>query len=199
MANIKISELPTAGALAGTELLELAQTGSSVSATAAAIAFSARSYGAFCDITTSQTGSTTVPTAVRFNTNVMSSGDVTMGVDGSAVPNRLTFGTAGTYMVAPNLQFANSNAADMDVTIWLALSGTNIANSATKITVPKVGDGGTAFFQIVFYETVTAAQYIEVFWLPENTSVTLAYTAAAAGPPTIPAIPSAIVVAERIA
>lgn len=199
MANIKISELPSAGALAGTELLELAQTGSSVSATAEAVAYSARSYGAFCDITTSQTGSTTVPTAVRFNTNVMSSGDVTMGVDGSAVPNRLTFGTAGTYMVAPNLQFANSNAADMDITIWLAKSGTNIAYSATKITVPKVGDGGTAFFQLVLYETVTAGQYIEILWLPENVNVTLAYTAANAGPPSIPAIPSAIVVAERIA
>lgn len=209
MANIKISELPTAGALAGTELLELEQTGSSVSATAAAIGNSAtavpylslagRAYGSFCDITTSQTGSTTVATAVRFNTAVMNSNGITMAVDGSSVLNRLTFAVAGTYTVAPNLQFANSNAADQDVTIWLAKNGTNIANSATKITVPKVGDGGTAFFQIVFYETVTAGQYIQVFWLPENTNVTLAYTAATAGPPAIPAIPSAIVVAERIA
>lgn len=209
MANIKITELPSAGALAGTELLELAQTGSSVSATAAAIGNSAtalpylslagRAYGSFCDITTSQTGSTTVATAVRFNTNVMNSNGITMAVDGSSVANRLTFAVAGTYMIAPNLQLANSNAADMDITIWLAKSGTNIAYSATKITVPKVGDGGTAFFQLVFYETVTAGQYIEILWLPENVNVTLAYTAANAGPPSIPAVPSAIVVAERIA
>lgn len=71
--------------------------------------------------------------------------------------------------------------------------------SATKITVPKVTDGGNAFFQVVFYITVTAGQYIQVLWLPENTAVTIDHTAAAAGPPAVPAIPSAIVVAERIA
>jgi hypothetical protein len=40
---------------------------------------------------------------------------------------------------------------------------------------------------------------VQVYWLPENTAVTLDHTAAAAGPPAIPAIPSAIISAERIA
>jgi hypothetical protein len=62
--------------------------------------------------------------------------------------------------------------------------------------VPKTGDGGNAFFQIIFYVTVTAGQYIQVLWLPENTAVTLDYTAAGA---IAPAIPSAIVSSERIA
>jgi hypothetical protein len=99
----------------------------------------------------------------------------------------------------PNLQFTNSDAADHDVTIWLALDGVNVVRSATKMSVPKVGDGGSAFFQIVFYITVTANQYVQVLWLPENVSVTLDHTAAAAGPPAVPAIPSAIISAERIA
>ncbi len=99
-------------------------------------------------------------------------------------------------MVAPNLQLANSDTADHDVTVWLALDGTNIDRSATKVTVPKATDGGTTFFQIIFYLTVTAGQYVQVLWLPENVAVTLDHTAAGA---IAPAIPSAIITAERIA
>lgn len=156
-----------------------------------------RSFGAFSDIT-DQTGSTTVPAAVKFGTVEINSSGITMVTDGTDL-TRLTFATAGTYMVAPNMQFANSDAADHDVTVWLALNGTNVLRSSTRITVPKAGDGGNAFFQIIFYVTVTAGQYVQVYWLPESTAVTLDHTAAVTGPPAIPAIPSAIIVAERIA
>lgn len=156
-----------------------------------------RAYAAFSDVT-DQTGSTTAATAVKFGTTEVTGSGITMVTDGSNL-TRLTFAAAGTYMIAPNLQFANSDAADHDVTVWLALDGTNVARSATKITVPKTGDGGNAFFQIVFYITVTAGQYVQVLWLPENVAVTLDHTAAAAGPPAVPAIPSAIISAERIA
>ena len=99
-------------------------------------------------------------------------------------------------MIAPSLQLKNSDSSDHDATIWFAKNGTNIANSSTTVTVPKAADGGSAFFQIVFYEQVTAGQYVEIYWLPENVGVTLDYTAAGA---IAPAVPSAIAVAERIA
>ena len=156
-----------------------------------------RSFGAFSDIT-DQTGSTTVPAAVKFGTVEINSSGITMVTDGTSL-TRLTFATAGTYMVAPNLQLANSDTADHDVTVWLALNGTDVVRSSTRITVPRASDGGNAFFQIIFYITVTAGQYVQVYWLPESTAVTLDHTAAVTGPPAIPAIPSAIIVAERIA
>lgn len=157
-----------------------------------------RAYGSFSDIT-DQTGSVSAATAVKFGTNEISGAGVSITNNGSAQPTRITFTAAGTYMIAPNLQFANSDTVDHTVTIWLVKNGTNIDRSATKISVPKAADGGTTFFQIVFYDTLTAGQYIEIVWLPANTAVTIDYTAAAAGPPAVPAIPSAIVVAERIA
>ena len=157
-----------------------------------------RAYGSFSDIT-DQTGSTTAATAVKFGTNEVTGAGVSVANNGSGDPTRVTFTDAGTYMVAPNLQLYNSDAADRDVTVWLMLNGSNVARSATKVTVPKAGDGGTTFFQIVFYVVVTASQYVEIMWLPENVAVTIDHTAAAAGPPAIPAIPSAIIVAERIA
>jgi hypothetical protein len=156
-----------------------------------------RAYAAFSDVT-DQTGSTTVPAAVKFGTTEVTGAGITMVTDGTNL-TRLTFAAAGTYAVMPNLQFTNSDSNDHDATIWFALNGTNIARSATKMSVPKAGDGGSAFFQIVFYVTVTAGQYVQVYWLPENVAVTIDHTAAVTGPPAIPAIPSAIVSAERIA
>lgn len=156
-----------------------------------------RAYAAFSDIT-DQTGSTTAATPVKFGTTEVAGSGITMVTDGANL-TRLTFAAAGTYAVMPNLQFTNSDAADHDVTIWLALDGVNVVRSATKMSVPKVGDGGSAFFQIVFYITVTANQYVQVLWLPENVAVTLDHTAAVTGPPAVPAIPSAIISAERIA
>lgn len=153
-----------------------------------------RAYAAFSDIT-DQTGSISAATAVKFGTTEVTGAGITMVTDGSNL-TRLTFAAAGTYAVMPNLQFTNSDAADHDVTIWFALDGTNVVRSATKISVPKAGDGGSAFFQIVFYITVTANQYVQVLWLPENVAVTLDHTAAGA---IAPAIPSAVIVSERIA
>lgn len=157
-----------------------------------------RAYGSFSDVT-DQTGSTSTATAVKFGTNEITGAGISVANNGSGNATRITFTAAGTYMVAPNLQFYNSDTADHTVTIWFAKNGTNIDRSATKISVPKAGDGGTTFFQICFYDTVTAGQYIEIMWLPSNTAVTIDHTAASAGPPSIPAIPSAIVIAERIA
>jgi hypothetical protein len=156
-----------------------------------------RAYAAFSDIT-DQTGSTTVPAPVKFGTTEIAGAGITMVTDGTNL-TRLTFAAAGTYALTPNLQLTNTDGNDHDVTIWFALNGTNITRSATRITVPKATDGGNAFFQISFYATVTAGQYIQVYWLPENVAVTLDHTAAVTGPPAIPAIPSAIMSVERIA
>ena len=176
------------------------QNADNVAITGGAVAFSAlsgRAFAMFSDIT-DQTGSVSTPTAVKFGTTEIVGAGITIASSGGNA-TRITFVTAGTYMIAPNLQFINSDTNDHDVYVWFRRNGTDIARSATRITVPKTGDGGAAFFQIIGYDTVTANQYIEVIWLPENIAVTIDHTAAAAGPPAIPAIPSAIVIAERIA
>lgn len=170
-------------------------TGGSI--TGATIPFSTiseRAYAAFSDIT-DQTGSTSTPTAVKFGTTDVVGSGITVVSDGTNL-TRLTFAAAGTYAIAPNLQLTNTDTNDHDATIWFALDGTAVTRSATRITVPKVTDGGNAFFQLLTYITVTAGQYVQVMWLPENVSVTLDHTAAAG---SVPAIPSAIVIAERIA
>ena len=137
-----------------------------------------------------QTGNVAAATAVTFNTDLTGTG---ISVVSST---QVTFAVAGTYMLAPSIQLSNSAAADHDATIWFRKNGTNIANSATILTVPKVGDGGTAVFSLSFFDTVTAGQYIEIMWLPENIAVTIEHVAIGA---IAPAIPSVILPVTRIA
>lgn len=142
-----------------------------------------------------QTGSVSAATAVIIGTTNFSSG-ISMTNNGAGNATRITFTEAGTYMLAPSIQFANSSASDYNVNIWFRKNGTDIANSNTVISVPKAADGGNTFFQIALYEQVTAGQYIEIMWLPVNVAVTLDYIAAGA---IAPAAASVILSAERIA
>lgn len=205
MANVKITDLsPATTPLAGTELFEVVQSGTSKSVAASDIGNSAtampytslagRAYiSAYSAI--DQSGSTAAATAVIIGTTDFSSG-ISIVNNGSGNPTRITYAAAGTYMIAPSIQIANSGVSDYDATFWLRKNGTDIAASATVLTVPKAADGGAAFFQGVFYVQVTAGQHIEVMWLPENAAVTLDYIAAGA---IAPAAPSIILASERIA
>lgn len=142
-----------------------------------------------------QTGSISAATAIEFESTDLTQG-ITVANNGSGDPTRITFAAAGVYSIATSLQFNNSDSSDHDVTIWGAKNGTNIPSSATAVTIPKAADGGNGFFQIVFYLQVAAGDYVEALWLPESVLVTLNATASGA---IAPAIPSAIIVAERIA
>jgi len=205
MANVKITDLTAASTpLAGTELFETVQSGSSKSVAASAIGNSATAVP-FLSLagratisaisTTDQTGNISAATAIKLESTVFSSG-ISIANDGSGNPTRITFAVAGTYALAPSIQFKNTDSNDHDATFWFRKNGTNIANSASVVNVPKAADGGAMFSQIVFYEQVTAEQYIEIMWLPENAAVTIDFTAAGA---IAPAIPSVILAAERIA
>jgi hypothetical protein len=207
MANVKITDLTAATTpLAGTELFETVQAGTSKKVAASDIGNSAnavpflslagRAYiSAYSN--TDQTGSVSAATAVKLE-NIVTSPTVgiTIANDGSGNPTRITFAAAGTYALAPSIQFKNTDSNDHDATFWFRKNGTDITNSASVVNIPKAADGGAMFAQIVFYETVTAAQYIEIMWLPENVAVTLDFLAAGA---IAPAVPSVILAAERIA
>jgi hypothetical protein len=131
---------------------------------------------------TDQTGNVAAATAVTFDTDLTGTG---ISVVAST---QITFAVAGTYMLSPSIQFKNTDSADHDATVWFRKNGTNIANSATIVNVPKAADGGATVFSLSFFDTVTAGQYIEIMWLPEDVDVTIDFIAAGAIAPAIPAI-----------
>lgn len=166
--------------------------GTSAMTAAATIPFADLAGRAFGQPSSSldQTGNIAAATAVTFNTDLTGTG---VSVVSST---QVTFAAAGTYMLAPSIQFANSAASDYTATVWFRKNGTNIANSATIISIPKAADGGAAVFSLSLFETVTAGQYIEIMWLPSNIAVTIEHTAIGA---IAPAIPSVILPVMRIA
>lgn len=197
MADQKISTLDDAALpLSGNELLEMSQligeAYGSVKGTSANVSFAGTKYGSFYDLT-DQTGSVSAATAVKLSGTDLSRG-VTVVTNGSAL-TRVTFSEGGVYMVAPSIQFVNSDTNDHDATIWFSKNGTALAASASRMTIPKAADGGAALFQIVYYVSVAGGDYVEVMWLPENAAVTIDTTAAGA---IAPAVPSVLLVTERI-
>ena len=158
-----------------------------------------RAYASFYDAgTTDQTGSTTDRTAVKWATAAVAGAGITV-----ASNSRITLAAAGTYRLNASLQFLNSDNTVRTVDVWFAKNGTNIANSAARLTIPKSSEGGTNLVAYEIFETVAAGDYLEMYWHPSNVSAKLHYiapVAASAGvTPAIPAIPPTIVVVQRIA
>jgi hypothetical protein len=222
MANIKITDLTAATALGGTELFEAVQSGSSVKASATQIqTFVGQSLtvsnavGSFSSITVT-TGS--IPyTAVTgkvygffssnrdqsYSANVNSvlsldaSADFNAGVSLVSSTN-ITFAAAGIYEINTAIQFLNSDTNDHDVTVWFRKDGNDIVGSASKITVPKTGDGGAALFSISGIESFSVSSYIQCVINLESSLVIANYDAAVVGPPAIPSTPSVRISAKRV-
>jgi len=152
-----------------------------------------KKYGQFLS-TQDQTTTANTPVAVTFNTSSAFNSGITVVSN-----SQITFDTAGTYLITISVQLVNTAAADHDVTIWFRKNGTDIVASASRVTVPKTGDGGAMLPQITIMESVTASQYIQVMWSPEDAAVSLDHTAAITSPFTAPAIPSVILTAVRVA
>lgn len=151
------------------------------------------SIGSFYS-TSDQTGNVSTPTALTFNNTVAFSSGVSI-----ASSSQITFANAGVYMCSVSIQFSNSDNNDHDISIWYRINGSDVTATTSTVTIPKSSDGGRLVFELTFIEQVTAGQYIQVMWLPENVAVTADYTAAVTGPPAYPATPSVLFYAHRIA
>jgi hypothetical protein len=191
-AATNVRTVATGGTGAATLTGYVKGNGASAMTAAATIPFADLAGRAFAQPSSNvdQTGNVAAATAVTFDTDLTGTG---VSVVSST---QITFTEAGTYMLSPSIQFKNSDSNDHDATVWFRKNGTNIANSATIIVIPKAADGGVAVFSLSFFDTVSAGQYIEIMWLPENITVTIDHTAIGA---IAPAIPSIICPVMRIA
>lgn len=151
-------------------------------------------YGQFLSTRDQTAVSANVAYAVSFDTASSWNTGIT-----AASSTNITFAASGVYLCSMNFQFKNTDTANHAVTVWYQKNGTNVANSGSTISIPKSTDGGVTVFELTFQEQVTAGQYLTLYWATPNTAVSLDYTGASAGPPSVPAIPSIIFTAHRIA
>lgn len=152
-----------------------------------------RKYGQFYS-TQDQTPAANTPTTLTFNNSSSFNTGVTV-----ASSTRITYDTAGTYVITVSVQFDNKDTTNHDAYIWFRKNGTDIADSNSITSVPKAADGGNALLQVSIIESFTATQYVEVVTMVANANVDIEHIAAAVGPPAYPAVPSVILITDRIA
>jgi len=146
-------------------------------------------YGAFHDSTDQVAASTTVATAITFDTTDFSNG-VTLSNS-----SRFNVSQSGIYNVQFSIQLKNTTNDSHDVDIWFRKNGTNIDNSNSRYHPParkSTGDPSHLVASLNFFTSLAANDYVEIMFKVDNVNVTLEHFAASASP-TRPAVPSAIV------
>lgn len=186
MADTKISAMPNATPLTGTEYIPIVQGGANAKTTPTAInTFLESKYlnaGAWSS-TDTQTGSTTSGTALTFNSTDYNSG-VTL-VSGS----QMTVAVSGTYNLQWSAQFENTDVSPVDCYVWLRVNGVDVPGSSGKIGMPARKTPSNPFHSLIgwnFFLTLTAGQNVQLIWLPTSLSVTIPFYPAQ----VVPVIPS---------
>jgi len=167
---------------------------SSLSITTGAIPFNAitnRAIGQF----ESHVDQTATSANVAYVVQMNNAADFNSGITIASSTN-VTVAATGIYSVNASIQFANSDSTNHNSTFWFRKDGTNIPNSASIISVPKVADGGKTLAQVTIFESMTISSYVQLVWSVNNVAVTLDYSSATA---TAPEVPSVIFNMQRIA
>ena len=135
------------------------------------------SYGVFYSTADQTASNANTGYAVTFNTTRASSG---VSV---ANNSRVTVASDGVYHVKTTLQLASSSSSSKTISIWVALNGTAQVYSAHEYIIS--GSGGKDIANWNSSLSLTANDYIEVFWATDDTNVSLDASAAASPRPAV--------------
>lgn len=146
-------------------------------------------WGSFYDTTTQTITSTTTAYVIGINSTDPDSEGVSI-VGG----NQITPTTPANYNISVSLQMTNTDTQAHDAVVWFRKNGTDIADSASKITVPSTHGGinGHLIFYVDLALHLDAGEYVQLVWHAEDTKVKLE-TIAGGASPVYPQSPSVIV------
>ena len=195
MADTKISAMTAATLpLTGAELVPIVQSGDNKKTTVGDIIAYNRAYGSWSD-STDQTGNISAGTAMTFNTQDIADGVTLVGGSQITVPN------TGIYDLQFSAQLKNVDNTQHEAVIWFKVNGSDLANSGTTITIPARKTSNIYGYAVAAWNiflNLNSADYVEIFWLPSSTQVTLEHLPASVTP-AYPAIPSVIVSVQQVA
>ncbi len=194
MADTKISAMTAATLpLTGAELVPVVQSGDNRKTTVADIIAYNRAYGAWSD-STDQTGNISAGTVITYNTQDVTDGITLVNNSEITVPN------TGVYNLQFSAQFKNVDNAQHELVIWFKVNGSDLANSATIVTVPARKSASIFGYAVAAWNIfldLNSSDYVEIFWLPSSTQLTLEHLPASVTP-AYPAIPSIIVSVQQV-
>ena len=151
-------------------------------------------YGAFAS-TETQTASVNTPTRLSLDTTGQTTNQTyyTAG-DGIHVQQD------GIYNVQFSAQLVNTDTSIHDVNIWIRQNGVDVPTTASTISVSsKHGSvNGAAIVAANFFITMTAGDYIEMWWATDSTQVSVQTLPAQTSPYAAPASPGLVVTLQKV-
>ena len=161
----------------GSYILTYESTGQTKYATYEQVASRLLSEGQFLN-TTTITGSAGVSASIAFNNSSSLSG-ISL-VSGS----RITVANAATYNIQFSVQLDAPTGADV-VRIWFRKNGTNIPNSASKVSL---ANNASTITTVNIFDIAAANDYYEVVWQRADDHAQLLGEAASGNYPAVPSI-----------
>ena len=201
MPNLPISQLPSASALASSDVFAVVQSGttkqtpfSSIytgltgsfvsSSTFNSYTSSVQSYYLSAYHTASLTTvAQNTPYSMSFSSTDFSSG-ITIG---GPIRNQIQISNTGIYDIQFSAQVDKTSGTSVSGYIWLAKNGTDVPETNTQITLA----GGQNEAQVAawnFYVSASAGDYYELRYGADQTNFRIHYNTAQTVGPTIPSV-----------
>ena len=143
-------------------------------------------YGAF---------SSNVDQTAVVNTATLMTLDTTDFSNGVSISSsKITVANSGIYNLQFSVQLESSSNAPQDVYIWLKQNGVDIPGSTGLVGMPARKNPGDPFHDIKGWNyplSMTAGDYVEIYWSTTSADVSIQYYAAS-GSPTKPATQSVV-------
>jgi hypothetical protein len=112
--------------------------------------------------------------------------DISAGVYVGTPTSRLYVDRPGAYNFQFSLQLISRNPATKFVYIWARINGTDVPDSATKITMQGNNDAYVAAWNFVL--RMNTGDYFELIWSGSNPNLEILAEAAAPPHPSIPSV-----------
>lgn len=146
-------------------------------------------YGTFVD--TTNHAPAVINTAYPITLNATS---ISNGLSRGATTSQIIASVSGLYRFGVSIQITSTNSSSKNLWFWFRKNGVDIANSARQVSV----DSATAVRSpsMSFSISMSANDYVEIYYASDNTGVQLTAVPASA---FAPACPSIIVVVDQTA
>ena len=151
-------------------------------------------YGSFYDTTSGTLSANNQAKRVAIGQTFESNG-ITVSND------RIIFANAGTYELIYSIQYKNTQNDPFNIYVWLRKNGVDVpdSNSIFQINAYKPSDLVSQLIAVTpFIATLTAGEYIELYWHCNSTNVSIATFVTNHNDPVIPRTPGVIVTAKQI-
>ena len=145
----------------------------------------AGNYGSFRDMS-DQSASVNTPTAIEFDTTLISNG---VSIQDT---NKIVVARGGKFHFSLTAQIANSDSQIHSFYLWGRLNGDNLDQTLTRVSVTESHGGvsGSVVLERSYFAVLNDGDYIEVMWMTDDAGVTIQHNDAVVGPPALPATSS---------